>query len=85
MSYGALRARWSRIALSTASDAFNRSSHSLAVIGDYAYIFGGERQPRVPLPPDILVIGLKGMLDLAYSLRRRWLSTNPSAVNIFRI
>ena len=65
MTYGALKARWSRIALSAASDLLHRSSHSLAVLGDHVYIFGGEREPRIPLPADILVIGLKGTLSLA--------------------
>lgn len=66
MSSGSLVAKWSRITLSTATNAYNRSSHSLAVLGDYAYLFGGEQRPRIPVASDILVIGLKGMSSLVY-------------------
>lgn len=65
MSSGSLAAKWSRIELST-SNVYNRSSHSLAVLGEYAYLFGGEQRPRIPVAPDVLVIGLKGMSSLAH-------------------
>ncbi|KAI5480539.1 hypothetical protein MNV49_000235 [Pseudohyphozyma bogoriensis] len=37
----------------------NLSSHSLAVIADKAYLFGGELKPRTPVGPEVRVLGLK--------------------------
>ncbi|KAM0748369.1 galactose oxidase [Meredithblackwellia eburnea MCA 4105] len=53
-----LAAKWTRISLQNAP-ALKLSSHSLAVIKDNAFIFGGELKPRTPVSSDVTVISLK--------------------------
>lgn len=53
-----LQAKYTQIPLEQ-KGLFTRSSHCLAVVGDNAYIFGGELRPREPLEADVLVVNLK--------------------------
>lgn len=40
-----MKATWTKIAQ---HDSLKRSSHSISVIGERAYVFGGELKPRQP-------------------------------------
>lgn len=40
-----MKATWTKIAQ---HDSLKRSSHSISVIGQSAYVFGGELKPRQP-------------------------------------
>jgi hypothetical protein len=51
-----LTASWTKIA---DQDALRRSSHTISVIDDKAYIWGGELRPREPRDNDLYVIDLK--------------------------
>ncbi|KAK4335443.1 Kelch repeat protein [Rhodotorula toruloides] len=51
-----LTASWRRIAT---LDTLQRSSHSLAVAGGKAYIFGGELKPRQPVDADVHVLDVE--------------------------
>jgi hypothetical protein len=53
-----LSASWTRIKPSVALD---RSSLAVAIVGDAAYVFGGELKPRTPLDADVHIISLKGL------------------------
>lgn len=59
-----LVARWTPLTASPASVALSpaliRSSHSLAIIGSDAYVFGGELVPRTPVSADLTIISLRG-------------------------
>lgn len=48
---------WKRISTDA---ALKRSSNSVAVVGDKAYIFGGETKPRTPVDDELYVLDLKG-------------------------
>ncbi|BGP24728.1 kelch repeat containing protein [Rhodotorula toruloides] len=50
-----LTASWRKIA---SLDTLQRSSHSLAVAGPRAYIFGGELKPRTPVDADLSVLDI---------------------------
>jgi len=50
-----ISARWTRLA---SSDRLKRSSQTLSVVGDRAWIFGGELQPRVPIDNQLDVVEL---------------------------
>lgn len=52
-----LSASWTRIKPSVALD---RSSLAVAIVGDAAFVFGGELKPRTPLDADVHIISLKG-------------------------
>ncbi|BGO91466.1 hypothetical protein NBRC10512_003127 [Rhodotorula toruloides] len=51
-----LTASWRKIAT---LDTLQRSSHSLAVTGGKAYIFGGELKPRQPVDADVHVLDVE--------------------------
>lgn len=51
-----LTAKWSRVSPST---SLNRSSHALAVVGNKAYVFGGELVPRTPLNANVEIVDLQ--------------------------
>lgn len=53
---------WKRLELEQDLD---RSSHSLVVLGDKAYIFGGEKEPRTPIDDLLYIINLNGGLTRA--------------------
>jgi hypothetical protein len=48
---------WSRM---LASERLRRSSHNVSVIGQKAYIFGGEVEPRKPVDDQLDVISFSG-------------------------
>jgi Galactose oxidase, central domain len=50
-----IRAEWQNV---TSAESLKRSSQVLSVIGDTAYIFGGELVPRQPRDNDVHVIQL---------------------------
>ncbi|KAJ6550090.1 hypothetical protein B0H19DRAFT_1160348 [Mycena capillaripes] len=51
---------WTKLPLSDAySDALTRSSHSLAIVKDSAYLFGGELTPRKPVDAHLYTVDLK--------------------------
>lgn len=56
-----LTASWRKIAT---LDTLQRSSHSLAVTGGKAYIFGGELKPRQPVDADVHVLDVEGAYEL---------------------
>lgn len=58
-----LAAKWTRLALTNAP-SLRLSSHSLAVVKDSAFIFGGELKPRTPVSADLTKISLTGLLPL---------------------
>lgn len=64
-----VEASWTKL---TQLEPLQRSSHSIAVIGKHAYVFGGELLPRQPRDGDIHSLELtgKGMRALAVERRR---------------
>jgi len=50
-----IQAKWTRLA---SSDRLKRSSQNLSVVGDRAWIFGGELQPRQPIDNQFDVVEL---------------------------
>lgn len=56
--------RWgstsSRSAHLASLDTLERSSHSLAVAGGKAFVFGGELEPRNPVDADLAVVDIAG-------------------------
>jgi hypothetical protein len=54
-----LLATWTRLSTSENTKDLARSSHSLAVVGRKAYIFGGEQKPRTPVDEGMHIIDLK--------------------------
>ncbi|KAF7318475.1 Kelch repeat containing protein [Mycena chlorophos] len=56
-----LRLLWSQLRLpaSPASEALQRSSNSVAVVGKQLYVFGGERLPRQPVDDELWVVDLE--------------------------
>ena len=48
---------WKKI---STADELKRSSNSVAVVGDKAYIFGGETKPRTPVDDELYVLDLQG-------------------------
>lgn len=55
---------WTRVPISgVAPSVLDRSSHSLAVVGNKAYLFGGENVPRTPVDDELYIIDLNGTLD----------------------
>ncbi|KAJ7756646.1 galactose oxidase [Mycena metata] len=58
-----MRLIWSQLPLKSTVDAavhaLKRSSNSLVVVGDKAYVYGGEQTPRVPVDNKLWVIGLE--------------------------
>ncbi|KAJ7491855.1 kelch repeat protein [Mycena galericulata] len=60
-----VRLIWSQLPLKSATDAavnaLKRSSNSLAVVGNKAYVFGGEQIPRIPVNNELWVIRLDGL------------------------
>lgn len=69
-----LSAAWTRIAPSV---ALSRSSLAAAIVGDTAYVFGGELKPRTPLDADVHAVNLKGQ-SLALEPCRSRLLVDPS-------
>jgi hypothetical protein len=58
-----MRLSWTRVPLSgVKSPILDRSSHSLAVVGNKAYLFGGENVPRTPVDDELYIIDLNGTL-----------------------
>ncbi|KAJ7491845.1 kelch repeat protein [Mycena galericulata] len=57
-----MRLIWSQLPLKSATgaavNALKRSSNSLAVVGNKAYVFGGEQIPRIPVDNELWVIRL---------------------------
>ncbi|KAJ7119865.1 hypothetical protein C8R44DRAFT_922273 [Mycena epipterygia] len=57
-----MRLIWSQLPLKSTTEAavhaLKRSSNSLAVVGNKAYVYGGEQIPRVPVDNELWVIGL---------------------------
>lgn len=73
-----LVAHWKPLAHSAASVALSpaliRSSHSLAIIGNNAYVFGGELLPRTPVSAGLTILSLQGEPpNLPASLWGPWL------------
>jgi hypothetical protein len=58
-----MRLVWKQLALANndpeAKKALKRSSHNLAVIGNKAYVYGGEAQPRQPVDDELWVVDLE--------------------------
>lgn len=55
---------WTRVPISgVAPSILDRSSHSLVVVGNKAYLFGGENVPRTPVDDELYIIDLNGALD----------------------
>jgi hypothetical protein len=50
--------RWTLVHQTGVDTPGARSSHALAVIGSTAWLYGGERQPRLPLPADLYACDL---------------------------
>lgn len=48
------------------SHLVGRSSHALAILANYAYIFGGEKEPRKPIGNELLVVDLTYVHKIAY-------------------
>ncbi|KAJ7485764.1 kelch repeat protein [Mycena latifolia] len=57
-----MRLVWSQLSLKCKADvavqALKRSSNSLAVVGNKAYLYGGEEVPRVPVDNELWVVDL---------------------------
>ncbi|KAJ7491857.1 kelch repeat protein [Mycena galericulata] len=57
-----MRLIWSQLPLKSTTDAaanaLKRSSNSLAVVGNKAYVFGGEQIPRIPVDNELWLIRL---------------------------
>lgn len=51
-----LSAKWTRLSPLT---SLHRSSLALAVVGNKAYVFGGELVPRVPLNANVEIVDLQ--------------------------
>lgn len=65
-----LFAKWTPLASNAAqplSAALVRSSQSLAVVGNDAYIFGGELKPRTPVDATLTRVSLEGECQLTCS------------------
>lgn len=62
MSTSTIKAIWRKLDLSSPSLAnlASRSSHSLAILNDKAYLFGGELKPRTPIGNELIAISLNG-------------------------
>ncbi|KAG9286319.1 hypothetical protein G9A89_014306 [Geosiphon pyriformis] len=57
--YHKLTARWVQLPTEIHQDNnLFRSSHTLAVVDDHAYIFGGETEPRVPVDNTLYIYNL---------------------------
>lgn len=53
---------WTRLELTgDGASKLQRSSQSLAVVGDLAYVFGGEAKPRTPVDDELYVVDLKSV------------------------
>jgi hypothetical protein len=50
-----VQATWKKVA---AAASIQRSSHTLSVIGNTSYIFGGELRPREPVDGQVYTVGL---------------------------
>jgi hypothetical protein len=64
---------WKRLAVpsdASSAVALKRSSNSLAIVGDKAYLFGGEAVPRTPVDDELYVIDLSSMWDYVGHLQR---------------
>jgi hypothetical protein len=57
-----MRLEWSKLDLSTENKgrahALKRSSNSISIVGDKAYVFGGESEPRQPVDDELWVVDL---------------------------
>jgi hypothetical protein len=57
-----MRLVWTQLPLAsnnpTAQKALKRSSNNLAVVGNKAYVYGGEAKPREPVDDELWVIDL---------------------------
>lgn len=59
-----MRLSWRKAAIAgVQSPVLDRSSHSLAVVGNKVYLFGGENVPRTPVDDELYIIDLNGTLD----------------------
>jgi len=54
-----MRITWTKVPLSAYSEVLTRSSNSLAIVGDSAFLFGGELTPRTPVDAHLYKVDLK--------------------------
>jgi hypothetical protein len=65
-----MRLVWKQLPLAsnspTAQRALKRSSNSLAVVGNKAYVYGGEAKPREPVDDELWIIDLDSEFSLSF-------------------
>ncbi|RMZ81569.1 hypothetical protein DV737_g2465, partial [Chaetothyriales sp. CBS 132003] len=73
----ALKGQWQR--LTSHAEPFQRSSQCLSVVGDTAYIFGGELEPRIPRDNKLYAVSLLGDGDVDQEQARLRVIHSPQA------
>lgn len=65
-----MRLVWKQLPLAsnnpTAQTALKRSSNNLAVVGNKAYVYGGEAKPREPVDDELWVVDLDSEFSLSF-------------------
>ena len=82
-----MRLVWEKLSLANnnaeAQKALHRSSNNLAVIGNRAYVYGGEAQPRQPVDNELWVVDLKSTSCCWSGFERsRWANRRMLAGNV---
>ncbi|KAI7515616.1 hypothetical protein KC317_g23736 [Hortaea werneckii] len=77
-----MKAFWTKIAQ---HDSLKRSSHSISVIGESAYVFGGELKPRQPRDNAMHQVKLAGQGHTEGGYRYRGCRCRPAAAMLWRL